>query len=209
MNGDEFRKAADAATASIVFDSRAVLDGVYAKNRRRTRGRRTMAAVPIAAALAVGGVTLPSIISPSSSETAVAAYRFDTTPADAPVVAEVDGIKLHYLPDGVAAEPISLERSPYFGGTSTSGCFEDACVSGLGVSVTRRPGLTLEEHVKVNWFGDPVETTVGGQPALANGVKADDAAGLVWSPEVGVVVEVHFGKGRAAELRKVVEAMSL
>ena len=83
------------------------------------------------------------------------------------------------------------------------------CASGLGISVTRRSGLTLDEHIKTNWFGDPIETTVGGQRALANGVKEDDAAGLVWSPEPGVVVEVHFGKGRAAELRKVVEQMSL
>ncbi|WP_407342175.1 hypothetical protein [Pengzhenrongella phosphoraccumulans] len=209
MNGTQFRSVADAATTAIPFDAQSVIDGVYAKNRTRTRGRRVLLGLPVAALLAVGGVTLPSIVSPDLAPTAVAAYQFATVPADAAVVAEVDGIKLHYLPAGIEVMPVSLNTYPYLGGTSTQACFEDDCSSGLGVSVTRRPGLTLDEHVKVNWFGGSITTTVGGKPALANGIKADDAAGLVWSPEVGVVVEVHFGKGRAAELREVVEQMSL
>jgi hypothetical protein len=209
MNGKDFHAAADAATTTIPFDARSVIDGVYAKNRSRTRNRRVLVGLPVAALLAVGGATVPSIVSPDSVPTAVAAYRFATVPADARVLAEVDGIKLHHLPEGIPVDPVYAQTSPYSGGTSTQVCFEDACASGLGVAVTRRAGLTLENYFETNWFGNPVPTTVGGRPAFANGVKADDASGLVWSPEVGLVVEVHFGRGRAAELREVVEQMSL
>lgn len=210
MNGDDFHRAAGAATASVTFDPAATLRDVYDVHRRRTRARRLMIGVPVAAALAVGGVTLPSIIAPQTGESALAAYAFADAPDGAPAAAVVDGVALHHLPTETPAEPVSLTQTAYGAdGTSTTACFEDDCTSGLGVVVTRAAGLTLDGYLRTSWFPDPVETTVGGRPALANGVQADDASGLVWSPADGVVVEVHVGHGRAAELRDVVEQMSL
>lgn len=210
MNGDDFHRAAGAATASVPFDAATTLSSVYVTHRRRTRNRRLGVGVPVAVALAVGGVTVPTIVSPRSGDTALAAYEFATAAPGAATLVVVDGVELHHLPPEISAEPVSTTPSSFGGsGTSTTACFEDACVSGLGVVVTRAEGLTLARYLDTHWFPDAVETTVGGRPALANGVEADNASGLVWSPTDGVVVEVHLGGGRASELRDVVEQMSL
>lgn len=206
MNDQDFQRAARSATATLTLDTAATLDRVYDTHRRRTRQRRALVGVPVAAALAVGGVLLPSVVSPDG----VSAYAFDAAPSGAPVAAVVDGVALHHLPAELGTEPVSVAPAAFGdAGTTTRACFEDACVSGLGVTVTRAPGLTLDSYLATSWFADPVDTTVGGRPALANGIEADDASGLLWSPEDGVVVEVHLGGGRAAELREVVEQMSL
>ena len=75
--------------------------------------------------------------------------------------------------------------------------------------MTRAPGLDLDGYLKTNWVGNPTETTVGGRPALAIGVAADEASGLVWSPEDGVVVEINIDSSMAGELRPVVDGVRL
>jgi hypothetical protein len=209
MIGDTFHTAAVAETAALDFDADTVLRGVYATHRRRTRLRRLAVGAPVAAALAIGGVTLPSVISPGASSTAVAAYAFAAAPAGAAPVTEVDGLDLGFLPAGIGADLVSSQTSTFRDGTTTQACFEDDCVSGLSVAVTRADGLTLADYLRTDWFGDATETTVGGRPALANGIRGDDASGLLWSPQDGVVVEVHLGGDRAAQLREIVEQMSL
>lgn len=209
MNGDQFTSAATHATARLDLDTTALLEGVYAKHRRRTRHRRLLVGAPVAAALAVGGATLLPALTPDGAPAAVAAYAFADVPPGADPLVEVDGVGLTYLPDDVAAAPASTATTETAAGTTTEACFEERCASGLAVAVTRAPGLTLDGYLRSSWFGDAVETSVGGRPALANGVTGDEATGLLWSPEDGVVIEVHLGSGDAAQLRQVVEQMRL
>lgn len=209
MIGDTFHAAAVAETAALDFDADTTLRGVYATHRRRTRLRRFAVGAPVAAALAIGGVTLPSVLAPGTSSTAVAAYAFAAAPTGAAPVAEVDGLEVGFLPAGMGADPVSSQTSAFRDGTTTQACFEDDCVSGLAIAVTRADGLTLEDYLRTSWFGDATETTVGGRPALANGIRGDDASGLLWSPKDGIVVEVHLGGDRAAALREIVEQLSL
>uniref|UniRef100_UPI003D7D9E94 hypothetical protein n=1 Tax=Kineococcus sp. SYSU DK018 TaxID=3383139 RepID=UPI003D7D9E94 len=79
---------------------------------------------------------------------------------------------------------------------------------GITVSVARAEGLTLDQYLETNWFRGTA-TTVSGRPALANSIRSDDAAGLVWSPADGVVIEAHAASDRAQELRELVENMHL
>lgn len=91
MNPTTFRAAAEAATASVPFDGDRLLAGVYRKRAHRTRRRRAAAALPVAAALAVGAVTVPSVLEPDTAPTAVASWEFAQVPAGSEPLATVAG----------------------------------------------------------------------------------------------------------------------
>lgn len=213
MNPDQFRLAAEAATAHVTLDADRVLDGVYRKHARGVRRRRALATVPLVAALAVGGATLPSILGPSMTTPALAAYDFGEVRAGTTPMATFRDVELHHLPGGAAARITGAEVFELADGSGQvdyTARWAGDSGGGLGLSVTEAPGLTLETYLESHWFGgDRVETTVGGRPALANGVDADGASGLLWSPQDGIVVEVHLGSGDGEELRRIVEQMSL
>lgn len=210
MNPTAFRVAADAATADIPFEADRLLAGVYRKRHQRNRRRRVVAALPVAAALAIGAVTIPSIMDPSTAPAALAAYEFSQAPANAEPVVEFQGVELHYLPEDFATQ---ITGEEVFALQDDSGQVSYRAQwdgeENLGLTVTKGPGLTLDSYMENHWFGGSEETTVGGRPALANGVQADEASGLVWSPQDGIVIEVHLGGSDAEELRRIVEQMSL
>lgn len=211
MNPDQFRLAAEAATAHVTLDADRLLSGVYRKHARGVRRRRALATVPLVAALAVGGATLPSVLGPSMTAPALAAYDFGEVRAGTTPVATFRDVELHHLPDGAADRITGAEVFQLADGSGQvdyTARWDGG--SDLALSVTEAPGLTLESYLESHWFGgEHVETTVGGRPALANGVEADGASGLLWSPRDGIVVEVHLGSGDGEELRRVVEQMSL
>ncbi|MHA7133251.1 hypothetical protein [Oerskovia turbata] len=212
MNSTDFERAAAAATHDVPFDATATLAAVRTSHRRHARTRRVLLGVPVAAVLAVGAVTIPSIVAPSvTTSTATAAYRFEQAPADVPVLATVDGLALQYLPAGFKHEPAVVDAdadAKYEGGAYTTYSFGGPDGQEVTVTVTQIAGLTVDSYLETNWFDDPQPTTVGGRAAFVNQVAADGASGLVFSPEDGVVIELHADTKRGDELRTIVEYMS-
>jgi hypothetical protein len=213
----------DPDPTSATVDVDALLAGVYRRHRRHQRRRLVGSGVGVVAAgvlaavalTAGGGSGAGNDGSGSSSGTgqtvALTPYAVSVT-RDATPVAVVDGLELTYLPAGLPAQPSvetgTSEPPDAPAETYTQACFGDpACASdSLGVSVTRSPELDLARYVEIHSVGDaPTETTVGGQSALAIGVESDEASGLVWSPQPGVVIEVNVDSDMAAELRQVVD----
>lgn len=208
---DRFRAAAADATSNLLFDADRLLGGVYRKHARSTRRRRALAAVPLVVVLGLGGATIPDAVGPLlTTAPALAAYEFSEVPDDEAPLVSFRGVELHYLPAGFPTEIVGEDSYPGPAGSGlVSHVAQWADAKGVGLSVTEGPGLTLDSYLEDHWFGDPVETTVGGRPALANGVQADEASGLLWSPRDGIVIEVHLGGDDAAELRRVVAHMTL
>lgn len=97
-------------------------------------------------------------------------------------------------------------RQPF---ASTSYVFTGPGDGIVDITVTRIPDLTLDSYLDINWFGDPVPTTVNARPAMVNAIDADGAGGLVWSPVDGVVIELHTATKDAGELRTIVENMGM
>lgn len=210
MNSTDFERAAASATHDVPFDAAATLTAVRASRRRHTRVRRIAVGLPVAAVLAVGAVTIPSIVAPSmTTSTATAAYRFDEAPAGVPVVATLDGLSLRYLPAGFNPTPALTDSdTSYESGSYSSHSFAGPDGQEVNVTVTKIPGLTIDSYLDINWFDDPRPTKVDGRAAFVNEVSADGASGLVFSPQDGVVIELHADTKRGDELRTIVEYMS-
>ena len=155
-------------------------------------------------------MTVPSIVAPTvATSTATAAYRFDAAPAGARAIATIDGLSLHYLPAGFDPLPTPGDRdASYQGGSYVSHRFDGPDGQEVNVTVTQIPGLTIDAYLTLNWFDDPQPTTVGDRAAFVNQVSPDGASGLVFSPEDGVVVELHTDTEQGDELRTIVEHMS-
>jgi hypothetical protein len=197
------------------LDVDALLTGVYRRHRSYQRrrligsGMGIVCAAALTAVLVTGGGNASSP-DPGSHETAVVALSPYTLSANAQAapVATVDGLELTYLPPNLPAQPTIETGVTGANETYTQACFGDPGCAGdsLGVAVTRSPGLDLDGYQLTHWLGDdPTETTVGALPALATGVESDQASGLVWSPQPGVVIEINIDSDMAAELRQVVD----
>jgi hypothetical protein len=210
MNSTDFERAAASATHDLPFDATTTLAAVRAAHRRHTRTRRVLIGLPVAAALAAGAVTIPSIVAPTTTtSTATAAYRFEQAPAHAPALATLDGLALHYLPAGFTHQPaVTNTDAHYEGGSYTTYAFTGPDEQVVTVTLTQIPGLTIDAYLRINWFGDPQPTTVGGRAAFVNHVTADGASGMIFSPEDGVVIELHADTQHDDELRTIVEHMS-
>jgi hypothetical protein len=223
MDGRGLREAAASTVGDLDVDPDEVLNGVYRRHRRRNLLRASGGAV-VAAGFAfalVTGVSGPAS-SPVTTEGELSAPTDPTEVVELPaytmsasseagVLATVDGVELTYLPPGLPTEP-SYEGTGTTGADEAyaSACFApDQCQGvGLAVTVTRAPSLDLDAYLRTHWIGeDPTETTVQGHPALATSVEADEAAGLVWSPQPGVVIEINIHSSMPEELRKVIDGL--
>jgi hypothetical protein len=225
MDETGFKAAATTDVAHLSTDADAVLAGVYRYHRRR--GRQRLAAAGVGT-LATIGLAVAAVISVSTDSTGnggteshdravvLTAYTVSAN-EQASAVATVDGVELTHLPPGTPTEPsvegheyLDANGNPVEGGTITQACFGDElCTApgGMGVTVTRAPGLDLAGYLETNWVGNPTGTTVDGRPAVATGVTGDEAAGLVWSPKEGVVIEINVDSALARELRLVVDGI--
>lgn len=233
MDGQGLREAAASSVSDMEVDTDALLHGVYRRHRQRNLLRGGGGAVAVAV-LAFGVVTVisdpvttsPDTAGPGMSDvpTELSAYTMSGA-SDADPLATVHGVELTYLPPGVGTEP-SREDSgtedfagETAGGIRLPGTYVEACFgprcqgagdAGLAVAVTRAPGLDLDAYVRTHWIGDePAETTVDGHPALATSIEADEAAGLVWSPQPEVVIELNIDSSMRGELRNVVDGIRL
>jgi len=216
MDETAFKTTAAGTVDRLSVEADAVLVGVYRRHRRHQRRRLVGVGAGAFAmiGLAVAAVTTVSPLH-TDQEAALSAYTVSVT-EQAPTAAVVDGVELTYLPAGLPAEP-SIETSAYLdtqgqpieGGTTTLGCFSDAGCDGMGMSITRAPGLDLAGYLETNWVGDSTETTVDGHPAVATGIRSDEASGLVWSPREGIVIELHVNTSWAPELRRVVDGIRI
>jgi hypothetical protein len=84
------------------------------------------------------------------------------------------------------------------------GCVAIAVVGAFAIPILGS-GHARHERVQL----EPYVITASEAPTLATAlsVKGDDAAGLIWAPESGVVIEVHVGIGLRHELRPIVEGI--
>jgi hypothetical protein len=219
------RTAAGPIIDGLTVDADAVLADVYRRHRRYQRrrlvsqGAGVVAVAGLTAAAVTAGMTSTGDVTSTSDvfvprvdeDVALPAYTVSATD-DAPALATVDGLDLTYLPPGLPSEP-SITSHNYESGTALRACFGDTdsgCLgSGLGVAVMRAPGLDLEGYLATIQVGELTETTVGERPAVASGILGDEASGLVWSPEDGVVVEAYIDSSMAEELRRVVDGARL
>lgn len=236
MPGEEFTYRAAHATDHLSddLDIDATFAAVRTQHRRHQRRRaRTLAIVPVASVLAIAGIMVPSILDSGPGEQPTASgtqsgpalsfttsYAFAEVPAEKPPLAELEGgLTLHYLPPGATGEhapadagyPRVITEADDFPADQLGmriDCQEFTGHTPLEVCVSTVPGLTVESYLQSHWF-EGEETTVNGYPALVNVVDIDDASGILFSPEPGMVVEVHMGSADSDELRKVFEQMSL
>lgn len=234
MNGIDLKSSLRATAGStideLVVDADAILAGVYRRHRRYQRRRLVgrgvgvVAVAGLAATAVTAGMTSPGDVTSSgdgySSDgsvprgdeiVALPAYTVSAND-DAPALATVDGLDLTYLPSGLPSEP-DITSHNYETGTAVRGCFDNSdsgCLgSGLGVAVMRAPGLDLDGYLATVVVGELTETTVGDRPAVASGVLGGEATGLAWSPQDGVVVEVHIDSSMTEDLRQVVDGARL
>ncbi len=212
-NGTDFARLAARATEQISFDADATLTAVRARSQRRTiRRRRVLIGLPVAAVVALGGVGAQMLLAPSTIP-AAQAYENNASASD-PVLAELSaGLQVHYLPDDLPQTLELISTSPAQDNGAGAVIFEANCYSGpdelaLKVCISTAPDLNLTTYLEHNWF-EGTETTVWGEPALVNGISADGAGGILFSPEPGTVVEIHVATRYSDQLRPIVEGMSL
>lgn len=208
-----FKSLADRAVADIEFDSGAALAQASRLGQsRRTRRRRLLLGTPAALALAGVAVLVPFTIGGTGPSPA-AAYETGVTSTDEPLTVLDQGLALHYLPDGDQELSLLPEYS-YPADTSPGGLviFATSCYgnedSTVTVCLAQEPGLDVERYLQNNWF-EGTETTVDGRPALINGLTADGAGGIVFSPRDGIVLEIGVDSELADELRTIVEGITL
>lgn len=207
----EFQPFASGCLAGLPFDATETLQGIYRRRRRRqaeavVRLGGAATAVVVALVLVAGGGSGQAPPTDRLEPFVIAAV------SDAPTLASVDGLSLTYLPEGADSTPVHDEVHPAVADKSYSEvltCFVDDCRSGVGVAVSRGEGLTIEDYLRSHWVGTTTRTTVNGYPALALNVRGDDAAGVMWSPSPGIVVEIHVGNRLRSELRPIVEGLRL
>jgi hypothetical protein len=218
----DFTVAARAATGDLPFDPERTLAGVL-RRRRRRRVRRISARL---APVAVAAVVLPVLLTAGHTDQGVPAppnrasapvtpakgrplapYVFAAMALPASPAAEVDGVVFGRLPDDMTLGPVLRNNTvapPTVKAKFTAGGKD----RGITVIIARKRGLTVDRYLKTNWF-DGTPTTVSGRPALANSISGDDAAGLLWSPADGIVIEAHAGRDDAGRLRELVGNMHL
>jgi hypothetical protein len=220
MDEYTFRSTASVAVADLSVDTDRVIAGVYRRARRRRTGVAvgSLAGVVLLSGVSAVGVTalsdqpsdrVPVAAPPVSSGVELPAYQMANVAAD--VVVSVGGVDLTYLPAGTSAEPARREVTPMFerDGTHEVACFLDDCEEGIAVRVSRGTGLGLEAYLEDHFLGESRSTTVAGRPALATNLSFDDqeAAGLVWSPRDGLIVQLTVPTDQRTELRRIVEGM--
>lgn len=212
--GADFARLATRATDHVTFDAVRTLNAVQQLHRRRaTRRRRAIVGIPIAAVLAAVGIGGPSVLAPDTTP-AAQAYEFAAT--DAPVIAELsNGVTLSYLPETFRGElAFSAEGSgPAQDNGAGAVVFATDCFGGeqpnqVTICIATAPNLTVDSYLEHNWFrGESIE--VNGIPALINGVTDDGASGILFSPEIGMVIEIHVSEDLSGDLREIVAGMAL
>ena len=207
----DFTSLAGRATEDLPFDADVTIAAVRTQHRRRSlRRRRALIGVPVVAVLAVGGLSAQALLTPTIP--AAQAYEFGVTDAP-PIIELVADLEVTYLPAEFEGQFGLQQYSPAQSNGEGAVVFETSCYGGaeenrISICVSTEEGLDLDRYLEHNWF-EGAATEVNGQSALINAVSSDGAGGILFSPEVGTVVEIHLASDLAGDLRPIVAGMAI